>query len=128
MADDFVEQIIADDENYSPEQRKAAYEDKQFLDKIVEAQRAETLDVLHNPQKLIINREGQMEISDGAELTNRFAQLKGRDTTELGDVHKKFKIGKLSAEDIEKSNQIMASDRVLAAMRIVDTDKYSDTE
>lgn len=43
-------------------------------------------------------------------------------------MHRKFKIGKLSAEDIEKSNQIMASDRVLAAIRIVDTDKYSDTE
>lgn len=145
MANEFVEQgiaavekderalaqskeVMADDKNYSPEQRQAAYEDKEYLEKALEAQRAETLDVLHNPQKLIINREGQMEISDGAELTNRFAQLKGRDTTALGDVHKKFKIGKLSAEDIEKSNQIMATDRVLAAMRIVDTDNYSDTE
>lgn len=85
MADEFVEQgiaavekseralaqskeVMADDKNYSPEQRKAAYEDIQHLDKTLEAQRAETLDVLHNPQKLIINREGQMEISDGADL------------------------------------------------------------
>lgn len=34
-------EVMVDDENYSPEQRKAAYEDKQYLDKILEAQRAE---------------------------------------------------------------------------------------
>lgn len=145
MANDFMEQrieaveknesalsqskeVIADDKNYSPKQRQAAYEDKEYLNNTLAAQRAESLDVLHNPQKLIINREGKMEISDGAELSNRFAQLRGSDTTQLGDVHKKFKIGKLAAEDIEKSYQIMAGDRVLAAARIVDTDGYTDTE
>lgn len=69
-----------------------------------------------------------MEISDGTELINRFAQVRGRDTTALGDAHKKFKISILSAEDIDKNNQIIASDRVLAARRIVDSDNYSDTE
>ncbi len=43
-------------------------------------------------------------------------------------MNKKFKIGILYAEDIDKSNQIIASDRVPAARRIVDTDNYSDTE
>lgn len=43
-------------------------------------------------------------------------------------MNKKFKIGILYAEDIDKCNQIIASDRVLAARRIVDTDNYSDTE
>ena len=58
MADEFVEQsiaavekderalarsdeVMADDESYLPEQRKAAYEDKQYLDKILEAKWAE---------------------------------------------------------------------------------------
>lgn len=143
MANDFMEQrieavekneralsqskeVIADDKNYSPKQRQAAYEDKEYLNNTLAAQRAESLDVLHNPQKLIINREGKMEISDGAELSNRFAQLRGSDTTQLGDIHKKFKIAKLSAEDIEQSNQIMAGDRVLAAARLVEDDDHTE--
>lgn len=43
-------------------------------------------------------------------------------------MYKKFKIGILPAEDIDKSNRIIASDSVLAARRIVDTNNYSDTE
>ena len=43
-------------------------------------------------------------------------------------MYKKFKIVILSAEDIDKSNQIIASDSVLAARRIVDNDNYGNTE
>ena len=143
MADEFIEQrieaietneravaqnkeVLADDTNYSPEQREEAFKGNQYLKSELMAQRAESLDVLNNPQKLNINREGKMQISDGAELSNRFAQLRGSDTTQLGDIHKKFKIAKLSAEDIEQSNQIMAGDRVLAAARLVEDDDHTE--
>lgn len=143
MANEFVEQrveaiednerllerkkeVVADIKQYSPEERQEAYENSEYLkDKLAE-QRAEGLDVLNNPQKLHINSAGKMEISDGAELTTRFVQLNGRNTTDLGDIHKKFKIGRLSDNDIRESNQIMASDKVVGGVRLVENDDRTE--
>lgn len=119
-------EVLADQKNYSPEQQQEAFEDSQYLKHELMSQRAEAHDLIHNPQKLAIDQQGKMAISDGVDLSNRFAQLRGNDTTQLGDVRQGYKVGKLSPEDIAKSNIIQKNDTVLNATRIVDNTGISE--
>lgn len=119
--------IAYGDRNLSFDEQARVNVEKKRVNDVIEKHKIDGTRAVISPGLFEIDKDGKAFLSDSADLSNRFAQVKDSSMIPLTDVEGRYSIGKVSQQSLASSPNIKDGDTVLSSIRVKTSDSSADT-